>query len=146
MAAFCPRIIRFMAKKEIFKFSLLNWLLDGIGVVPVERSDVGLDTIKLFLKLLKEDNVVSLFPEGTRYAKSYEDVKSGAVMFAIKSETPVIPTAIVGKYGLFRRTKIVFGEPVYYTEYYGKRVSHDELHKLSVDLIKKIYAMAGEEK
>ena len=146
VGAFCPREMQFMAKKALFKNKLFGWLIRGLGAIPVEPEENSMETIKIFLRLLKEGNAVTVFPEGTRFSKSIDDVKSGAVMFAIKTKTPIIPTAIKGKYKLFRKMKLTYGKPIYYTEYYGTKVSHEELHRLSVELMTKIYDMAGEEK
>lgn len=146
IGGFLPRKMRYLAKKELFDSKFGNWFLGGLGAVPVERnaSDIGL--FKLFIKLLKEENAVCVFPEGTRHCDNIEQVKSGAVLFAIKSHSPILPVAVVGDYKLFRPMKVVYGEPIYYTEYYDKKVSQETLHELSVALMRQIYAMAGEDK
>ena len=140
-AAVLPRNIRFLSKKELFANKFTNWFFTNAGCVPVDRGASEVSIFKLVVKLLKEGNVVSVFPEGTRHCKSIDDVKSGAVLFAIKARVPILPTAIIGKFRLFSGVKVVFGEPKYYDEYYDKKMSAEQLHELSVELIKEIYAI-----
>jgi 1-acyl-sn-glycerol-3-phosphate acyltransferase len=66
VAISCPRKIRFMAKYEVFKIPVLNWFLRNVGTFPVKRGESDLTSIKTTLKLLKEKELVGLFPEGTR--------------------------------------------------------------------------------
>ena len=72
-----------------------------------------------------------------------DDVKSGAIMFAIKSQVPIIPVGL-SNIRLFKGAKITFGQPIYYTEYYDKKVSGEDYKKLTVDLMYNIFEMVDE--
>jgi len=142
VGSFLTRSLKFMAKKELFKSKIGNWFLTTIGAFPVDRGGSDIGVLKTSIKLLKEENAICIFPEGTRKCKDINQVKSGAVMFAIKAQVPILPVGIAGGYKPFKPMKIVFGKPVYYTEYYDKKVTQEELHELSVQLMKDIYALA----
>ena len=58
--------ISFVYKAEFRKVAFLRWVFDGMDFVPVKRGEVDLFATKSILKLLKEDKIVGLFPEGTR--------------------------------------------------------------------------------
>lgn len=142
LGSFLPRKMKYLAKRELFNNKFLGWLLQGLGVVPITRGSSDIGTLKAVISLMKNNEIIAVFPEGTRRIKDVNDVKSGAVMFAIKGQVPILPVAIIGEYKLFGGIKIVYGKPIHYSEYYGKRLSQEELHNLSVDLMQKIYNLA----
>ncbi|OQB15902.1 MAG: 1-acyl-sn-glycerol-3-phosphate acyltransferase [Firmicutes bacterium ADurb.Bin193] len=142
LAAFLPRKIGFLAKRELFKNKIFGGLLSGLGAVPITRGGSDVGTLKAVISLIKSGKPIIVFPEGTRKHTDINEVKSGAVMFAVKGQVPIIPVLIVGEYKPFSRIRLIFGEPVYYSDYYGKKLSPDELHNLSVELMKKIYALS----
>ena len=64
-------------------------------------------------------------------------------MFAIKSQVPIIPVGI-SRLRPFRKAKVRFGEPIYYNEYYDKKVSGDEYKKLVNSLMLHIFDLVDE--
>jgi 1-acyl-sn-glycerol-3-phosphate acyltransferase len=142
IGAFFSRQMKFLSKEELFKSPFAGWFLKGIGAIPIKRGASEIGILKLLIALLKEGGCISIFPEGTRTHVELEDVKSGAVLFAIKAQVPIQPVRVIGSYKLFRPVKIIFGQPKYYTEYYGQRLSQQQLHELAVELMKEIYALA----
>jgi len=144
LGSFLPRRMQYLAKQELFKHKFANWFLRGIGAVPISRGGSDIATLKIIISLLKNEGIITVFPQGTRKNKDINDVKSGAVLFAIKSQVPIVPAAIIGDYKIFGGLKVHYGKPIYYTEYYNQKVSQEVLHNLSVDLMKKILLMAGE--
>ncbi|WP_054957142.1 lysophospholipid acyltransferase family protein [Paenibacillus dakarensis] len=105
------RQVKFMAKAELFKIPVFGWLIRQLGAFPVKRGGVSKDSIKTSLKILRQGEVMGIFPEGTRNSHS-DAAKRGAASFALRSDAVVIPAAIVGDYKLFRKTKIIYGAPV----------------------------------
>lgn len=144
MAAFSPVQIGFLAKKELFSNKFKRWFLNGIGCIPLDRSKGDISVIRTCITALKNGRALLVFPEGTRHCHRLEDVKNGAVMFAIKAQVPIIPVGIHGRYKLFGGTRITYGTPIYYTEYYGKHLSADDYTALTHELMKRIYALADE--
>ena len=107
--------IHFMAKRELFKNKILGAILKKIGVIPVNREAVDLQTIRGSLKVLKEGKKLMLFPEGTRIPEKdakRENVKMGAGMLAARSQAPIVPVYIPGNKGLFKKTHIIIGKPM----------------------------------
>lgn len=141
IAAFSPRRLKFLGKAELFKNKLFAWFLRSIGCVPVDRSGGDLKAMRTCIKILKEDNPLMLFPEGTRSCVHIDDVKPGALLFATKANVPIIPIGI-SKLKPFGRTKVVFGKPIYYTDYYDKKISSEEYRKLTNKLMFEIYNLA----
>lgn len=91
--------INFMAKEELFRNKLLGWALKKFGAFPVNRQGNDLKAIKHSLKLLKDNKILGIFPQGTRMSSAEaEQAKGGAAFMAIKSQVPIVPIAIKGKF------------------------------------------------
>ena len=132
------RLVRFMAKKEIFDNKLAGPLMRGMHHINVDRSS-GSASFVAALRALKAGEIIGIFPEGTT-STSFEikELKSGAVRLAMGAGVPIIPTIIWGSQriwtkGIKRNLKrnnfpvtVVFGEPIFYER--GADVEKSELH------------------
>ncbi|MGM8365709.1 lysophospholipid acyltransferase family protein [Virgibacillus sp. W0181] len=130
-----PIKIHYMAKKELFQNRLLKWLMNSLHAFPVDRENPGPSTIKIPRKLLKEGEVVGIFPSGTRTSDEVP-LKRGAVTIASTAKVPLIPVAYTGPNNfsdLFKRTKpkIIYGEPIYISKDLPKK---EGLEKMANDL------------
>ncbi|BCB04550.1 lysophospholipid acyltransferase family protein [Bacillus sp. KH172YL63] len=108
-----PRPVSFMAKEELFRVPVLGKLLPDLRAFPVKRGMSDREALRKGLKVLKEGDVLGLFPEGTR-SKTGKIGKglAGAGFFALRSDAKVVPCAIIGPYKPFRKLKVVFGPPI----------------------------------
>jgi 1-acyl-sn-glycerol-3-phosphate acyltransferase len=122
-----PRPVSFMAKAELFNVPILGNIVKNVRAFPVKRGLSDREALRNGLKLLKEGNVLGLFPEGTR-SKTGELTKglSGAGFFALRSNAYVVPCAIIGPYKPFKKLKVVYGKPVPMEELRLKKVSAEE--------------------
>ena len=143
IAAFSPKRLKFLGKAELFKNKLFACVLRSIGCVPVDRSGGDLKAMRTCIRILKENNPLMLFPEGTRSCIHIDDVKPGALLFATKANVPIIPIGI-SRPKPFGKSKVVFGKPIYYTEYYDKKISSEEYKKLTNELMYEIYNLVDE--
>ncbi|MFJ7973928.1 lysophospholipid acyltransferase family protein [Psychrobacillus sp. NPDC096389] len=123
-----PRPVNFMAKEELFHLPLLKSILPGVRAFPVKRGMSDRDALRRAIKLLKDGEVVGLFPEGTR-SKDGQLGKgfSGAGFFALRGEANVVPCAIVGPYKPFRRLKVVYGDAIDMQPYRERKASAEEV-------------------
>lgn len=95
LAAVLPRPVRFMAKKELFESPLMRFVLFLADAFPVDRSKNDITAVKKSLSVLKDEEVLGLFPEGTRRPEGkLGNPKSGSVMLAVKSGVPILPIGI----------------------------------------------------
>ncbi|KIL41526.1 acyl-phosphate glycerol 3-phosphate acyltransferase [Gordoniibacillus kamchatkensis] len=121
-----PRKLHFMAKAELFDIPLFASLIRVLGAFPVKRGGVSKESIRTAIQLLKDGNVICIFPEGTR--NNLEAVgKRGAAAIALKAGAVVIPVAIVGTYRPFRRMTIVYGKPLDLSDFDGSTSEQTEL-------------------
>ena len=106
------RMVHFMAKKELIDNH--GWLFGRLGIIPVDRSTKNQEAMDMAVNMLKNNEIIGIFPEGTFNKTEYiiKPFKYGAVKIASKANCPIVPFAIVGEYRLFRKgLKIVFGKP-----------------------------------
>ena len=118
---------------ELFNTKIKNSFFTSMGCIPVDRKKKNNGSILEGVKVLNEEKVVGIFPEGTynRTDKIIIPFKYGAVAMAQKTNKALIPFAIVGKYQIFGKSvKIVFGEP-----YKLKEDLETENHKLEQKVI-----------
>ena len=114
------RRLRYLAKAELFKIPLLRSIISALGAFKVDRGGSDVAAIKKSVSLLKEGEVIGIFPQGTRCKgknPAKTSVKHGAGMIAYYSKSPVLPVAIrtkKQKYALFRQVEVIFGEPMSY--------------------------------
>src|SRR5690625_5293107 len=112
-----PTKIHYMAKKELFETKLLNWLMNGLNAFPVDRENPGPSSIKHPRKLIKDGEIVGIFPSGTRTTEE-APLKRGAVTIATYAKSPIIPADYVILYylkDLFKRqsSNLIFSKPKY---------------------------------
>ncbi len=139
IGAFLPRRINYMAKEELFSNSLFSLILKNLGVFPVKRGGNDISAIKTAMKLLNSDEIMGIFPEGTRSEPGETlDAKPGTAMIATRTKSPIIPVAIIGNYKIFRKMKMRIGSPIELSDYYGQKISTDEYQILSQDILNEI--------
>lgn len=113
----------FMAKKELFKIPVLNWLISGLGAFPVDRTGGDVSAIKKSIAMLKEGKCVGIFPQGHRNVgvdPRQTEIHHGLGMIASRTQATVLPCYLCMKdyqYKLFRRLDIIIGKPMPYSEY-----------------------------
>ncbi len=136
------REIHYMAKAELFKNAILNWFFKKVKAFPVNREKVSVETVKTALRVLKDGEILGIFPEGHR-VKQDEHVQpaSGFIVFAVKTKSPIIPVRIKGKYSFRSKIEVIIGKPIYLEEYYGKKLSEEELHRLSETIMDTVYTL-----
>ena len=114
-----------------------------LGAFPVRRGTGDISSIKHAYKLLEENKIVGIFPQGTRArtAKIKYPAKSGAVLIAANAGVPVIPATVCGTYRLFSKMKVVYGDP-YYIEKKGDKLPKEYLSEMSKDMMRRIEALS----
>lgn len=134
------RRINGVAKKELFKNPILRFILNKLFVIPVNRENPDVSTIKKIMRVLKEGEVLGIFPEGTRHKDrdSFADAKAGLGMFAVKGKSIVIPISIVSSYKLFSKLVIFVDNPIDLSDNYGKKLKTDDYENISECVMKKI--------
>ena len=112
------RQLRFMAKAELFNPVLTPFLRAG-GAFKVRRGEGDVEAMRTAVELVREGEIVVMFPEGTRQRKGL--VKrhqarphTGAARIALAAGTPLVPAAIGGTDRLLRLgpLRVAYGPPL----------------------------------
>ena len=108
----------FMAKAQLFKNPILNWLFRNLGAYPVNRDGKDVGALSGSVDMLKNGLSVGMFPQGTRHpGKNPEDtkVRNGIGLIAASSGAKILPMYIDTKNNtakLFRRRTVIIGKPI----------------------------------
>ncbi|WP_406640047.1 lysophospholipid acyltransferase family protein [Amycolatopsis sp. WGS_07] len=118
------RLVRFMAKQEIFANPVAGPLMRGMHHIPVDRA-AGQASYDEAVARLRAGEVVGVFPEATiSQSFTVKDIKTGAVRMAAEAGVPVVPMALWGTQRLWTKGRprdltrrhvpisVVIGEPM----------------------------------
>jgi 1-acyl-sn-glycerol-3-phosphate acyltransferase len=151
VASAIEREVSVIAKKELFENKLLANILAKLKVISVDREDssANLSTLKNAIRILRNGDVLGIFPEGTRVKGSdFGEAKAGLAMLAIKGRADVLPISIVSKYKLFKKTVIYIDKPISLEKYYKEKLTTEDYLNISNDImeiIKNNYFFAEKE-
>ncbi len=120
------RLVRFMAKRELFDHKYAGPLMRSLHHINVDRSD-GIGSYEEGLRYLRMGEVVGIFPEAT-ISRSVEikELKTGATRMAAAAGVPLIPVILWGTqrmltkdhprdFGRGKTIAISVGEPLHPT-------------------------------
>lgn len=112
-----PRRVYFMAKSELFRFAPFGWLIERVGAFPVARGGVDRDAIRMAREILQRGDAMVMFPEGTRSLSGrLRPFFPGAGLMALQDGVTVIPAAVWGSQHRFGPVRVVFGEPLDFSD------------------------------
>lgn len=110
---FNKRKVNFVAKEDLFTHGILMWLGHLFDAIPIKRDMQDIDAMKRCLKVLKNGELLGIFPEGTRKGMEKNmKAKNGAAFMAIKSKVKVIPVGIHGTFKPFSKVYVNYGKPI----------------------------------
>ena len=111
------RQLHFMGKKELFENPVAKCFLTKLNGFPIVRGSADTAALDYAIRVVKEGNILGIFPEGTR-SKDYKPAraKSGVAMIAHQAKAPVLPVSIYTADNLKKHTKVTvrFGELIPY--------------------------------
>ena len=108
------RVIHFIAKKELFECKM-RWFYLSYGTIPVDRDKKNPLALKVAEEYLENNEIVGIFPEGTRNKEidGLLPFKFGAVKIASVTKKKIVPCVITGNYKVFKSNlKIRYGKPI----------------------------------
>jgi len=90
------RLVRFMAKQEVFDHRVSGPLMRAMAHIPVDRA-AGAASFRAAVEALRAGELVGVFPEAT-ISRSFclKEFKSGAMRMARAAGVPLIPVTLWG--------------------------------------------------
>ena len=120
------RLVRFMAKKEIFDHPVAGPLMRGMHHISVDRFGRADAAVRAASDALRRGEVIGMFPEST-ISRSFVPAagKTGAARMAMTASAPLIPGAVWGSQRLLTKGRprnfqrkvaitVEFGAPIAY--------------------------------
>ncbi|MFG3321570.1 lysophospholipid acyltransferase family protein [Streptomyces sp. NPDC048171] len=162
MPAVLRRRITFLAKAEYFtgpglKGRLTAFFFRSAGQIPVDRSgkEAGQAAIREGLGVLAKDELLGIYPEGTRShdGRLYKG-KVGVAVMALRAGVPVVPCAMIGtfeaqppgrKIPKVHPVVIRFGEPLDFSRYAGMKDEKAVLRAATDEIMYAILSLSGQE-
>lgn len=121
-----------VAKKELFDVPVLKSVIKKLEVIPIDRENPNISTVKEILRQIKSGRILGIFPEGTRSPGDvFLDAKPGVAMFAIKTKANIVPMTIVTDFKLFSKVKIIIDDVIDMSEYHDKKVNKEEYPEIA---------------
>ncbi len=114
-----------LMKEESMNLPIIGKILPKIGTIPIKREETDLRAIKKCMAILKNNEPLIIFPEGTRNKTGNNELlefKDGVAMFALKTKSPIIPMVYLKPIKTFRKTYLLIGNPIYLDEYFDTNI------------------------
>ena len=151
------RRINYLAKKELFSKKLASYFLRNLlRALPIDRERMDRNTLRETYTLLKTNELLLMFPEGTRtFDGKLNQAKMGIGMIAHNTKVPVIPVYIDGSYAIFSRTatsirfkncSVYYGPPVDLNALYSQQRSKElykEISEKIMDAVRQLEEQAS---
>ena len=152
------RVIHWMVAQLYSESTLLGWMLNVAETIPVQREGRDVSPMKKAIRMAAAGELIGILPEGRINTPSsgqfMRKVRPGAVLVALKARVPILPCYVEGSpyhdkvwRPLFMRARarLVIGELIDLSPYYGKEREPGVVTKLTADCVKEIAKLAGQE-
>lgn len=138
---FNKRKVNFVAKEDLFTHGILMWLGHLFDAIPIKRNMQDIEAMKRCLKVLKNGELLGIFPEGTRKGMEKNlKAKNGAAFMAMRANVKVIPVGIHGTFKPFSKVYINYGEPMDLSKY-----NKEEMDKATEEIMERIVMLTKKE-
>lgn len=140
-----PRPTYYMAKEELFKNPIMRFLVTSLGAFPVKRGKSDNAAIKKAISILKNEDLLGMFPQGTRRKEGrFDRLHDGVAILALKTGTPIIPLALVGTAKMKRnKVAVVVGEPIMVSQ---EKPTKERIEEIKEELSQKLAELYAEGK
>jgi 1-acyl-sn-glycerol-3-phosphate acyltransferase len=135
----CRRRLNFLAKKSLFKYPPLSWLIHFLDAIPLAKEGLSAEGIKETLRRLKREEAVLMFPEGARtFTNRMTPLLPGFITLVKRTKPILVPVGIAGAFEAWPRTRlfpipgprirVVMGQPILAADY--ENLSEEQLTTL----------------
>jgi len=149
------RVVHWMIASEYWKSPMMGGFFRLAECIPVNRGGVDTAATKMAIRYAQNGGFVGMFPEG-RINTTDELLlpgRPGVALVALKARVPVIPCFIHGApydgttLGVFTmpgKVRVVVGEPIDLSPYYGREREDGVLQELTLLFMKEMAKLAGQ--
>ena len=139
LATLTKRQIFFLSKKELFEKKLFAKFFGKLGVIPIDRDNTDIKAIKSCFRVIRDGNILGIFPEGTRVKTvDINNMKKGVALIALKNKVNILPIHIEGTYRIFSKITVDI-YPMIEINNFENMEDSEAIDKLTEELFYKIY-------
>jgi 1-acyl-sn-glycerol-3-phosphate acyltransferase len=151
-----PRNVHFLAAEKFFDSLFWKPIMILTGQIKVERLSKNKNDLHFVVKKhIEMGNLLAIFPEGTRSHLEFEMLKAytGIAQYALEHKVSIVPVGIRGSGGILpkhssrikfkKQIEIHIGEPITFTEHWGKHQDKKICTYVTERVIKKIELLSG---
>ncbi len=129
LAARPKQWVRLMGRDSLFDNAggLLGQILSRVGAFPVKRDTADMTSIKRAVRMLKNDELVGILPEGTRRGKTdrVPSIHAGVSVIARMAKVPILPMTVRGVERIknkgervrFPKVTVDYGDPILVSDF-----------------------------
>ncbi|MFN0196472.1 MAG: lysophospholipid acyltransferase family protein [Planctomycetaceae bacterium] len=146
------RPISFLTAREYSEVGgFIGWICKSVSTIPVERNGRDMAPVREALRRLKNGGLVGVFPEGgINKGPGLREANPGIAWLALHSKAPVYPVYIQGApqtesmvqpFYTFSRVRVVFGDPIDLSPYYGRKINTELLQEVIDHMMRQLAAL-----
>ena len=150
----CKRPIRWMVAKEYYEHRIFGWCMRICDAISVSRGGSDTPATKTAIRWAKQGGMLGMFPEGrlNMTEKFMLPVRPGAVMVALRSDTPMLPCYIEGSptrgtaissFLMRARVRVSFGNQIDVADYKDAEQSDELVVEIMSRVVRDIARLAG---
>ena len=110
---FWYRRLFFLVAEIVMKGKLRSTLLKGVGAIKIDRNGTDIEAITKSVDVLKNGYLLTVFPQGgINSDDTIDNVKSGAVLMALRADVPIIPMHIMPRKKWYGSRTVVIGNAI----------------------------------
>ncbi len=106
-----PRVVRYMAKAELWRNRCLRPFMEGFGTFPIERGRGDREAMARARAILEAGEIIGMFPQGTAQPYRQRPFRRGAARLALETGAPIVPVCLVGTERILRPHRFRVGLP-----------------------------------
>ena len=148
LVVFPFRTVRFLIAEVMYNHGkLMAAFLNALGGIRVDRDAKSFDFVSRSLEVLDDGGTIGVFPQARLPVKGQGrfPFTVSTAFIALHSDAPIIPVYTDGNYGLFKRARVVIGEPIYLNRYCREGLDEQaQIAHLTKLLEEKVYALKEE--
>ena len=131
--AFWKRRVSFIATIDLFSTKLRSFFFNSVKMIPINKQNVKMETIKRVKDVIDSGHLVLIFPEG-HVQKGIEvaEYKQGAVMLAMLTKSPILPVYIKRREKWWQLQKVIIGEKININDYIESNIpTMEDINKMT---------------
>ncbi len=135
-------MLEFIFKQSAF----LRHAISIIGGIRADRDIMGMRFMDEAVTCLRRGKLVQIYPEAHNTTDGrIHDFKPSYVLIALRADVPIVPIAVDGNYGLFKRAHAIIGKSIRLSDYVGDpEPSREQIEALNEMVRNKVIALRTE--